>query len=230
MTVTRLTQRYISERPSVRDCLKRGLINFSALTREICLEFGEEHFDAVLAACRRYYQRIHDKESLETRVRALLRTASMRTRNQIAVAIVEKPKDFERLHRIHKQVRQNKGDFHLIEGSEVVVVITNHEYTAEIREAFRGRIKKLTLDLVQISMIFDERLESTPGVVSFIYSVLAEQGINVIEEMSCWTELMMVIAEEDAARTVRILNSIAGRDAAMISPKRKKRPRTTPVQ
>jgi aspartokinase len=61
-------------------------------------------------------------------------------------------------------------------------------------------------------MTFDERLETTPGVVSFIYGLLAEHGINVVEEMSCWTELMLVVAEEDAARTIRLLNSISGRE------------------
>jgi hypothetical protein len=212
MTITRLTQRYISERPSVRDCLKRGLINYSALTREICKDAGMARFDAVLIACRRYYQRLKDKESFETRVRALLKTTKMRTRNRIAVAIVEKPRDFERLHRLQKVVRQERGDFNLIEGDLAVVVITNTEYVEEIREAFKGRIKKLTTDLVQISMTFDERLETTPGVVSFIYGLLAEHGINVVEEMSCWTELMLVVAEEDAARTIRLLNSISGRE------------------
>jgi len=212
MSITRLTQRYISERPSVRDCLKRGLINYSALTREICKEVGMSRFDAVLIACRRYYQRLKDKESLETKVRALLKTTKMRTRNRIVVAIVEKPRDFERLHRLQKVVRQERGDFNLIEGDQAVVVITNTEYVEEIRDAFKGRIKKLTTDLVQISMTFDERLETTPGVVSFIYGLLAEHGINVVEEMSCWTELMLVVAEEDAARSIRLLNAISGRE------------------
>ncbi len=213
MSITRLTQHYISERPSVRDCLKRGLINYSALSREICEEFGDKHFDAVLVACRRYSERVKGKESLETKVRALLKSVSIRTTNQMAVAIVEKPRDFEKLHRLQSFVRQERGDFHLIEGAEVLVLITNQDYLPEIRAQFRGKIKKTSADLVQISMLFDERLESTPGVVSFIYGVLAEQGVNVVEEMSCWTELMMVVTEEDAPRTLRILNSISGRES-----------------
>lgn len=220
MTITRLTQHYISERPSVRDCLKRGLINYSALSREICREAGDEHFDAVLVACRRYVTRLKGKESLETKVRALLKNVAIRTTNQVAVAIVEKPRDFEKLHRLHAHIRSERADFHLIEGADVVVLITHQAYAPSIRSAFKGKIKKLSEDLVHISMRFDERLESTPGVVSFIYGVLAEQGINVVEEMSCWTELMMVVTEEDAPRTIRILNSICGRDTSAIGARR----------
>lgn len=206
MSITRLTQKYISERPSIRDCLRRGLINYSALSREICEEEKTDKFDAVLVACRRYYNRLKKKDSLEERVRNLLRGARVRTRNQISVIILEKPRDFERLSRLQKEVREAGGDFNLIEGDHAVVVITNSEYVEEIRESFRGKIKKITSDLVQISMNFDERLETTPGVVSFVYGLLAEHGINVLEEMSCWTELMIVVNEEDSARAIRLLS------------------------
>ena len=55
-------------------------------------------------------------------------------------------------------------------------------------------------------MIFDEKIETTAGVVSYIYSLLSEKGINIYEEMSCWTDLMIVIDENDLGKTMNILS------------------------
>jgi aspartokinase len=55
-------------------------------------------------------------------------------------------------------------------------------------------------------MVFDERIETTPGVVSFIYGLLSDNGINVQEEMSCWTDLMIIIDEKNAAKAMRVLS------------------------
>ena len=55
--ITKLTEHYISEHPSIKDALKKGLINYSKLTRQIAEDMDIElkkNFDAILIACRRY--------------------------------------------------------------------------------------------------------------------------------------------------------------------------------
>lgn len=206
MNISEQTNRYIAERPSVKECMRRGLVNYSALAREICDHLGSSQFDAVLVACRRYLQRIRNQASSEKRIIDLVRRARVRLRNKIAVAIIEKPRDYERLYRLQRDIKLARGDFNLVEGEDSLTLITNTEYLGVIREAFKGRIRKITEDQVQITMLFDEKIETTAGVVAFIYSLLAEHGINVREEMSCWTEVMLVLDELDAARAMRVLS------------------------
>jgi hypothetical protein len=55
MSITKQAEAYISEHPSIKDSLIKGLINYSALSREICEHLRTDRFDAVLIACRRYY-------------------------------------------------------------------------------------------------------------------------------------------------------------------------------
>lgn len=206
MSATRAAQRYIAEHPSVKDCLRRGLINYSALSREICARYNLSKFDAVLVACRRQFERVQEQVSQEKKILALVQKAKIRLKNKIAVAIVEKPRDFERLYALQKEIKADRGDFNLIEGEEVVTLICSSDYLAEIKEALRARLLRVMTNLAQISMIFSEKIETTPGVVSFIYGLLADNGINVREEMSCWTDLMIIIDEEDAARAMRVLS------------------------
>ena len=54
MSVAKLTKKYIENHPSVNDCIKNNLINYSELARQICDKNKIDKFDAVLIACRRY--------------------------------------------------------------------------------------------------------------------------------------------------------------------------------
>lgn len=206
MNVTRATQKYIAEHPSIKECLKRGLINYSALAREVCESHRIKKFDAVVVACRRYFTRIKQQHSQDKKVLALIRSARVQLQNKMMIVIIDKPRDFERLYLVQKGIKRGRGDFQMIEGADVVTIISNAEYAERIRDEFRTRIKRLSQDLAQITMVFSEKIETTSGVVSFIYGLLAENDINVREEMSCWTDLIMVLEESDAARAMRVLS------------------------
>lgn len=65
MKVAKVISRYLSVHPFERDCLARGLINYSKLSRQICSELGIKNFDAVLVACRRYASKLTPKEDVD---------------------------------------------------------------------------------------------------------------------------------------------------------------------
>jgi len=52
MNIKKAVFAYIEGRPSIKDCLKKGLINYSSLTRQIIKDLGitEDDFDATLIA------------------------------------------------------------------------------------------------------------------------------------------------------------------------------------
>ena len=47
-----------------------------------------------------------------------------------------------------------------------------------------------------IVMHSPEELEATPGVVAFLATLLAEQNVNIVEFISCWTETIMVVEKK----------------------------------
>ena len=205
LTVSAVIRNYLVTRPHVRECLRRGLINYSALAREICQDRALEQFDAVLKACRREQDRMQKRAPLEGPIVGLLSRARLRVRTQIVVAIVAKEDSFTRFARLQEEIRSQEGDFHLIEGEKAVTIITNDGFVGLLRATFKGSIKKISTGLALVSLLFDKRLETTSGVVAHVYGLLAERGVNVLEEMSCWTELLMVIEERDLASTLECL-------------------------
>ena len=142
---------------------------------------------------------------LEGPIVGLLSRARLRVKTQIVVAIVAKEDSFTRFSRLQEEIRSQEGGFHLIEGEKAVTIITNDGFVGLLRATFRGSLKKVNTSLTLVSLLFDKRLETTSGVVAHIYGLLAERGVNVLEEMSCWTELLMVIEERDLAATLECL-------------------------
>lgn len=204
-SVTQLTQRYLQLNPNVRYCLTRGLINYSALARDICKQIGEEKFDAVVAACRRYKAKSRGVDERERSIARLIKNARVRMKNKISVVIIDKPRDFEPVFVMQRRVRKERGTFQFIEGEEALTLIIESQELEQIRSAFSGRIKRVTNGLTQILMIFNKNIETTPGVVSHIFALLGANGINIVEEMSCWTDVMLVVSEKEAPMVAELL-------------------------
>ena len=206
MNITKLTEEYISGHPSIRDCVAKGLVNYSALARQICREHKIDRFDAVLIAIRRHFLKLKESETQEKDILRLLKNVKIRIRNRILVAIMDKPKDMERVYVFQKKVKREKGDFNLIEGEDKLTLVTNSKYAEEVKESFKSWLIKCSENLVQIAILFDPEIESTPGVVNHVYGLLAEKGINILEEMSCWTDLMIIVDEKDLAGAMDVLS------------------------
>lgn len=196
---------FLSENQSISDCLGRGLVNYSSLARVICKEIGTTKFDAVLMSCRRLAKKPSFKKQRDNAIRALLRKAKVSIQTRMAVAIVEKPRSYDKIVALEEEVADEGGSISLVEGHEVWVLVVSDSCLWAVRNAFKGRILKVTEDLVQVTMTFPKKIENTPGVISYIYWLFAQQGINILEETSCWTDVMVLIEQKDMGLVTEVL-------------------------
>jgi hypothetical protein len=207
-TITEQVERYLSEHPSIKDSLKNRIINYSRLSRKIMAELSLEkkaHLAAVLIACRRYSEKIGKGAIQENRILSLLKRSELELKNRIIVAVLDKGFFPDHLAKLESQARKQSDPFYIIEGTSSYTIITSEKYLSEIKSTFRTNLKKLTQDLALLTLKSPEDLEGTPGVVSYLYSIFGENNINIVETMSCWTDTLFVISEEDIQKAVRFL-------------------------
>ena len=50
-----------------------------------------------------------------------------------------------------------------------------------------------------------KQIETTAGVISYLYSLLGENDINVYETLSCWTDTIFLIDEKDLSKVMALL-------------------------
>lgn len=207
-TTTELTEKYLSEHPSILDCLKNGIINYSKLSRKIAKELDIEKktsMESILIACLRYEKKIRDKKILENKILDILKKSELEIKNKIVVCIVDKSKYLEKIFELEKKVQKKADTFYVIEGSKVFTVITSEKYLKDLKTLFPIGVIRITQNLAMIILKSPKELENTPGVNAYIYTRFREHGVNIVEQMSCWTDTIVVINENDISTVMSFL-------------------------
>lgn len=188
---------YVKGRPMLVEGLGYGVINHSALARMVCRELGVSRgrTNAVKAALIRIAERLRKKElAVEKGIFSVLEGSSISIQTKIAVVVSRRELGLRAIS-------------HAKSGDYITYMVERGELGKIKRE--KG-IRLVHDDLNLITIKSREELEETPGVIAFILSALAHEGINVVEFISCYTDTIIAIRESDTAKAYELLSSILG--------------------
>jgi len=201
------TKEYINHHPSIKDCLKSGIINYSKLARKIAEELKitkESSIESILVASRRIERNLKDSsDSNEKKIRKLIRESELEVKNKIIVYTV--PKNSLSIDDASREIRKNNGLFYVIEGSQVITLITSERFTEVVKKHLGKKIIKEKRGLTIVTLKTSKELEGTIGVMGYLFSLFKENGVNIYETMSCWTDTIFVIEKTDVGRVLDFL-------------------------
>ena len=206
--ITKVTEDYIMQHPSIKDCLKNNLINYSSLSRKIALELDinpKKKFDAILIACRRFQRKLKKEEVFENKILKILKSSKIEIKNKIIVIVLEKDVHFETLIHIEKEIKKQKEVFRIIESVSAITIITTEEFADLIRKNFRNKIIIENAHLAEITIKSPKEIETTPGAYAYLCSLFQENNINIVETLSCWTDTIFLVDEKDAGKVMGLL-------------------------
>lgn len=207
-SVARTVRTYIDKRPVVRDALRMGIVNLSALTRRIQADTGIDQEEAVLVACRRYTPDPASR-GYEEGIRRVLEGSKLEVRTRVAVWTLRR--SWRLTAQLEKALpRAGQGaPIHLLHGSEAVTLIADEAQDRLIRESLDAEdVIKHRTGLVEINLRTPDRIEEVPGILAFLTSSLAARDINFLEVVSCHKDNMFVIAEDDLFGAFEVLNEL----------------------
>jgi sulfur transfer complex TusBCD TusB component (DsrH family) len=204
--IARQVREYIGAHPSVSDSLKMGIVNYSALARKISKELGIRRLEAVLAACRRYpVDKLRGYS--EDAVRRMLSKSRIQTRSKIAtITVVEGVDVLQRLGDVVEELLDENRVCRLIQVSQGTVIILDDDSVSRVTKKLRSEhIIGVTRGLVEIDVTSPETIEKTPGLLAFLAGALASRGINIVEEMSAYTDTIFLLERKDMTRAMEVL-------------------------
>jgi len=208
-SIAELTRDYIDAHPSIRDCISKDLVNYSSLARKIMTELGLTHEEAILAACRRYAMKL-SKSDFEGQIISLFRDSTLELKTRICIVISKN--DWVVLKNLEEVVRKiltEKSVCQVIESSSAITVMSEDRHLAMIQKAIGEEyILRVRKDLAEITVKSPSRIEDIPGSFAFISSILAENGINLVEAVSCYTDTIFVVEKDVVMRAFEILSRI----------------------
>jgi aspartokinase len=189
-SVAQVVRETIQMRPSLVDALKMQIVNYSALARMLQSEIGEGSLEAVKAAIIRVSDELETEKGLqEERVLSILRESVVRLQDKIAVIISQEELDIPYLVTAYLT-------------DSYVYVVDQTQLKRKLPD-----FVQVTSNLVALILISPPRVESTPGFVAFITSLLSSREINIVEFISCSTNTVIVLDQGDALNAFSLLQN-----------------------
>lgn len=204
---TTKTIKYIKEHPYIQSCLKKGLINYSSLARTIAKELDiskKTSMEAILIAARRFKEKLKNSYEDENAIKKLLSKSEIEIKNKISVLTL-KSLSAQQLHYLEEKLSNSNSTFFLLKGSEHYTLILQEKFVENFKRkpgAYLNEKHKLSMVLIKSS----QNIEVTKGVVAYLTNLFFENGINIIEFSSSWTDTVFVISSEDVQKTIEFLN------------------------
>jgi aspartokinase len=190
VTIAQDVRNYLKNKPYVLEALEKDIANLSELSRQIQKELKTNNIIAIKAALRRFSDELQEhKQKREEKILQLLKKSTITVYDGKSVAIAD------------KQVKTKEKIQVNLEGK--FVYLLDKANLPEINETL-----KTHENCTMLAIHSPEELEATPGVVAFLTSLLAEQNINIIEFISCWTDTIIVVERKDSLKTYEILSAI----------------------
>lgn len=209
-SIAQQVRRYIDKRPVVRDALRMGIVNLSALTRQIQEHTGITQDDAVLVACRRYIPDDGGVSGYQDAVREMLEGSKLEVRTHVVVWTLRPSwRLFGRLEQALRELRGSSSAVHVLHGSEALTVIADRGAVENLEKVLDdGDLLTSQDGLVEVNLRTPNRIEDVPGVLSFVASALSGRGVNFVEVISCHKDNMFVIDAEDLFEAFEVLQTL----------------------
>ena len=198
MTVAEKVRDYVKNRPYVSEALENNIVNMSQLARAIRRELNLHSIHAIKSALRRYSFSLRKSRSFrEEKVLRLLRLSKLMVLDNLSIVMTDK--EFE----IMNKMKIKLSDLHY-------VYLVEKGLLKKIREAVKHNLSLIHEDCTALVVNSPEQMETTPGVVWYLTSLLSTQNVYSLAFTSCYTETTIVIERKDAIKSYEILSRVIG--------------------
>ena len=126
------------------------------------------------------------------------------------ICIVTAKNDWTVLHRLEemfKKLLNEKSTMQVIQSAHAITIIADEKLEDEVIGAVgQGNVLKVREDLVEIAVKSPESIVETSGVFAYLAANLADSGINIVETVSCYTDTIFIVDEEDMIEAYSVLS------------------------
>jgi hypothetical protein len=188
---------YLDGHPVIADAIRLRIGNYSAIARRIRDDLGLKSTDAVLAACRRYPR--GGEAFREAGVRRVLRMSRIETRTKVAAITMGQGLEvLQRLGDVVEELLDANSLCRVIQVSRGTVVIVDEDSVDRVTRALRGhQLISVRKNLIEVAVTSPDSIEETPGLLRHLTGVLATRGINIVEALSCYTDTIFLLDDDD---------------------------------
>ena len=200
VTISRIVDKIIEESPFIQEALARDLVNYVALAESVEDRVAKEmkkkvKVSAIAMAFRR-------KQELLTRPLPLSfdTTTDITIKSNLTHVLLKKTSETIGI----ALALQKKEYVTVTQGINEISLLYSGHYDTFPKEC----IQKITPNLSGITLRIPENFFDTPGFFYVISRALYLENINILDLMSTYTELTLIVHEEDVAASFEALRKL----------------------
>jgi len=212
VTVSRAVQKIIKENPSLEIALAKDLLSYSKLARymhaEVEKELGRKVKDPAIIVS---LKRLREKAEKMYERKKIFSGAEMNTSSDLMeITVVRSTKIPGIISELNESAQVSGGSvLNIIQGNRQATFIFSRKMENEVREALHGeKIISEIKGLAQISIGFTKEMFETPGFIVYVLKEVSWNNINIIEIISTYTELALIVKEDDLMKAYGILRKV----------------------
>jgi len=212
LSISKIVQYLIDDDPSIQDALARGYGNYSAIARLLKPLVEEIYGRKVgIAGLITAVKRARGTYTPTTEYQKIVAESKISLRTDVAKISIEKTRrSLEKARLISTDFPE--AFFQLLEGASTLTLIIDEGIFDDVRSVFREEeILGEKRDLAALIVQSPHEIVDTPGCISAFYNPISRAHINIEETASCFTETIIVLRMEDAAKAFSILTSLISR-------------------
>lgn len=217
ITIPEVVEEIVLSSPFLEEILFERIVNYSALTRKIKPEvekqlLKEVKTGAILMALRRFSNKIKPKMAIK---KILGSNPNLTVRSNLVEFVIANSNFLINKHRALLELDKggHKYFMTITEGVFETTIIAGYELYDKIKALFS---KKQTISVLKnlssITVHLPVENVYTPGLYYFFLKVLAWKGINVIEVVSTYTEITIVLESKEIDMAFSLLKKALERD------------------
>lgn len=202
----------IETRPFISDALAKGLINYSALARELLPEVKQRakrsSLEAIMVAIRRYAE--EPGSVTAEKITTILSKSSLGMKNDIARVNMTKGVSSHRAAtELFKIIKFAEGEvLYIVEGSELNMIIDEKNVEPLKSLSKKEDLLDMHTGLSLIVLKHPEEGTQTPGFYYFILGFLAREGINIPSMVDTTKEVIFIVDKKDSVKAYSILQEL----------------------
>lgn len=210
-----VVEEIIKESPYLESAMADGLINLSALARQIQPQIQKQllkeiQIGAIIMALKRLERKLQTQKVKTTPLLTNLGDLTVKS-NLMEFTFTNSPTLLSRHKDLLQKISSTRGIFLTLTQSVFqtsLIISAGLEREAEKIFQQEKLISKLT-DLSAMTLNLSKETIKTPGIYYAILKTLAWHKVNIIEVVSSFTELTIVVESQDIDRAFSLLRNLS---------------------
>ena len=209
LSVTDCVRRIILDKPMFAEMLLKNYLNFSSFATDIIpqiqlLIYKTPTKSSVVMALSRVSKEIHNTQNIDFKVN------DVSVKYPLSEINFPIPIQFcvEQINNIYKSIASQENHYlNIVSGNSETTIFVNTKLKSLIFQSFKESSSNLELDgLASVSLKFSSEYFEQIGITYKVLQALTWNNINLVEVVSTYTEITLIIKQQDTQRLIDILN------------------------